>query len=231
MNIDMYGSRYTLIPILNKGSDYNINLENVYLGSNLESQFSKVTKLNKTYIKNKFTKYDYLEQLTDLQKTFRRFSGRSENNVIIIDFMMESKMVSLVNNVKLTDSLLLKYSLTEDIKEQKNLSLTNKFNNLVKLMDNFIKLLNHYDLVILNKVKLSDYAIDQMNEDELINFKLQETIIELCESLLIKMCNNIVTIPFIYEDDNFKEKYLFDKVYQEHLINSLNTILENAEMK
>lgn len=231
MNIDMYGSRYTLIPILNKGSDYDIHLENVYLGSNLESQFSKVTKLNKTYIKNKFTKYDYLEQLTDLQKTFRRFSGRSENNVIIIDFMMESKMVSLVNNVKLTDSLLLKYSLTENIKVQKNLSLTNKFNNLVKLMDNFIKLLNHYDLVILNKVKLSDNAIEQMNEDELINFKLQETIIELCESLLIKMGNNIVTIPFIYEDDNFNEKYLFDKVYQEHLINSLNTILENAEMK
>lgn len=231
MNIDMYGSRYTLIPILNKGPDYDIHLENVHLGSNLESQFSKVTKFNKTYIKNKFTKYDYLEQLTDFQKTFRRFSGRSENNVIIIDFMMESKMVSLVNNIKLTDSLLLKYSLTEDIEKKKNLALSNKFNNLVNLMDNFIKLLDHYDLVILNKIKLSDNVTDQMNEEELIHFKLQETIIDLCESLLIKMGNNIVTIPFIYENNNFDEKYLFDKVYQDHLINSLNIILENAEMK
>lgn len=231
MNIDMYGSRHTLIPILNKGFAYDIHLDNVYLGSNLESQFSKVTKFNKTYIKNKFTKYDYLEQLTDFQKTFRRFSERSENNVIVIDFMMESKMVSLVNNIKLTDSLLLKYSMTEEIKTQKNLSISNKFNNIISLMDNFVKLLEHYDLVILNRVKISDNTLEKMNDEKLLHFKLQETIIEICESLLIKKCSNVVAIPFIYENNNFDEKYLFDKTYQDHLITSLNKALENANMK
>lgn len=231
MNIDMYGSRYTLIPILNKGLSYDIQLGNVHIGSNLESQFSKVTKFNRTYIKKKFTKLDYLEQLTDFQKTFRRFSERSENNVIIIDFMMESKMVSLVNNIKLTDSLLLKYSLTEEIKMQKKVPLSHKFNNIINLMDNFIKHLKHYDLVVLNKVKLSENLIDKMSEEELLHFKLQEDIIEICESLLVKMGSNVVEIPFIYEKNSFDEKYLFDTVYQEHLVNSLNKILEKANMK
>lgn len=218
INIDLYGSRYTLIPLMRNATQLKLEINKAYLGSSLTSQYAKTQRVDTKLIKKTLNKYEELEVMNDRLKLFRRFSKQTKSNTIIIDFLYEGYEIVNSDSGRLT---LTSANQKIDKKSSENTILTkgSRINTIKKNMDNFIGDLETFDKVILNKLRISKYVKNEDNnlilKDNIQEINIMNSIIETYEDLIINEIKTIDIIP-LYRD-YCNEGYWFSPDYLNHV--------------
>lgn len=219
-SLDIYGSRYTLIPIMRSAEDIGYDIKKAYLGSSLSSQYAKTQKVDTKLVKKRLNSYEELEVLNDRLKLFRRFSSRTESRTIVVDFLNEG--FEVINSVtgRLT---FLPANVKFDVKinEIKYLSKDSRINLIDENLNTFIKDLNHYDRIVLNKLRLPKYKKTKTNnyilKENIENINVMNSFIESFEDLFLEKMEKVEVIS-LYKEHVY-EGYWFSKEYLQHVKN------------
>lgn len=217
-SLDVYGSRYTLIPIMRSAEDIGYDIKKAYLGSSLSSQYAKTQKVDIKLVKKRLNSYEELEVLNDRLKLFRRFSSRTESRTIIVDFLNEGFEVinSLTGRITYIPA-----NVKFDIKknEIKYLSKDIRIEQIEENLNTFIKDLNHYDRIVLNKLRLPKYNKTKTNnyilKDSIEIINVMNSFIESFEDLFLEKMEKVEVIPLYKE--HIYEGYWFSKEYLQHV--------------
>ncbi|QQD85671.1 DUF6270 domain-containing protein [Jeotgalicoccus sp. ATCC 8456] len=217
MNIDVYGSRYTLIPLMRSAEELGFNLNKAYLGSSLSSQYTKTQKLDVNLAETRLGEYEQLEVLNDRLKLFRRFSSQSLSEVIVIDFVYEAFEVVTSAQGRLT---LTPANQKFDRESTRNIRMTkdSRLNLVSENINLFVKDLNKFDKVILNKLRLPKYIKKTEDKFELRSdietVNIMNAFIESFEDLLIEKLDGVHVVP-LYENHHL-DAYWFSQNYLQH---------------
>lgn len=227
MKVDLYGSRPSLINLLNNRSNLQIEINKAYIGTSFDSQMKKATKIDERLMKKYLNEYEQLELLVDSRKLFRKLQNISESNIIFIDFLSEGKTVMKINDGVLLQNLSLKRCI-KNIEEGREISIDRKVKDLNVITDNFIKYLSTYDLIILNKLrhpkrKKTSYGYQNKNNLDHVNFLNYYT--ESFEDLILEKMTNIEVIEEYDIPKNLVEGYYYERNYIEYFLNRSIEIL------
>lgn len=227
MKVDLYGSRPSLMNLLNNRSNLQIEINKAYIGTSFDSQMKKATKIDERLMKKYLNEYEQLELLVDSRKLFRKLQNISESNIIFIDFLSEGKSVVKINDGVLLQNLSLKRCI-KNIEEGQEISIDRKVKDLNVITDNFIKYLSTYDLIILNKLrhpkrKKTSYGYQNKNNLDNVNFLNYYT--ESFEDLILEKMSNIEVIEEYDIPKNLVEGYYYDRNYIEYFLNRSIEIL------
>jgi len=158
MNIDIFGSK-VILEILNdiqEKNDYNI--DSIYIGTTLESQYSQsISPQDKYY--NELIEDDKKIIETDFKKLFRRESGHSANDTLIVDFYSERHSIARLNGSSVT----INASVNRYIGDTKTqiISMEQRNNQLENLIQKFNESIKNYRNVILLEIYLCNKYIDE----------------------------------------------------------------------
>lgn len=226
MNIDLYGSRYTLIPLMRNATHLELEINKAYLGSSLASQYAKTQKIDTKQVKKKLNEYEELEVLNDRLKLYRRFSKQTKSKTIIIDFLYEGYQIVNSDYGRLT---LTSSNRKFDKKNTENKLLTKeaRINLIDHNIEAFIHDLIDFDKVILNKLRLPKYEKKQgenlVLKENIQHINIMNSFIESFEDLLIKNIENIDVIP-LYEKHHI-DGYWFSQDYLNHFKRQFDLII------
>lgn len=210
MLIDIYGSRSHLMSLFEVNTSENLVVSNIFIGTTIESQNSKEITINEEKMNEITSPYELIELNTDMSKRFRRFNSYVKSNVIILDFLHEGReSIRFKSGTLVNRPVLRRYGYSQG--NGNILSLDNKIKNVENYVNDLIKYIESYDLVIVNKLrnpkKINDNNISLKVEDlERINFLNYYA--ENFEDILINKMKNIRVIP------EFKSVNQLEKGYQ-----------------
>lgn len=227
INIDLYGSRYTLIPLMRSAEELEFEISKAYLGSALTSQFAKTQKIDTKYVKKISNKYEELEILNDRLKLFRRFSSHSKSSTIVIDFLNEGYDVLNLEQGRITLT-------PASIKFDKNnsrkmiMSKETRIQDIENNLNTFINELDQFDKIILNKLRISKYRTDENGrtvlKDNIQEINVMNSVIESYEDLTLDKLNRIEIIPLY--DNHEIEGYWFASEYLNHFKKHIDIFIE-----
>lgn len=225
--VDLYGSRYSLIPLMRNQMKLNIDINKAYLGSSLFSQYAKTRRIDYRRIDNRLNKYEELEVMNDNLKLFRRFVNHTRSTVIVIDFLYEGTEVVNTEEGRITcTNSNIKYE--KNLELNKNLSFNSKLNSIDNNLKNFINDLSKFDIVIINQLRNPKYKIENNTsvlKPDVSSINMSNSIIESFEDLLFNKLNTVKVIP-LFEKHN-EEGYWFTSEYIEHFVKYLERIIND----
>src|SRR5699024_2458697 len=198
MRVDLFGSRFSLIPLMRNMKQIGYDINKAYLGSAISSQYAKTQRVDHRQIKKKLIQYEELEVLNDRLKLFRRFSKNTNSSWIVVDFLYEGNDILTASTGRLT-------STPANIKYDRSITkykVLNKDVRVDQIEDNikaFIHDLKNYDKIILNRLRYPKYEINSSGEKVLKNninqINFMNSIIESYEDLLLSKINTVKVIP------------------------------------
>ena len=231
MRLDVYGSRSLLMNILKLRTKLNIKLNEVYIGTTVDSQMKKEHKLDRDILNEIISEYEVLELMTDVEKRFRRFHEFSKSNILIVDFLQEGKNLAKFNEGTFTVRPVLKrygFNLAKG-----KVLFNDKANNIERYVEKFLEYTESYDLIILSKMRTPKYLEEIPDEPKLkpnfseVNFLNYYAM--TFEELLVEKSDKIKCLPNFSNIDDLNEKYMQKKSYSEFLENELNRILNDYQ--
>jgi len=231
MRLDVYGSRSLLMNLLKLRSKLNIKLNEVYIGTTIDSQMKKEYKLERSILNEIVSEYEVLELMTDVEKRFRRFHDFSKSNILIVDFIQEGKNLAKFSEGTFTVRPVLKrYGFNL---ENGKVLFNDKANNIERYVDRFLEYTESYDLIVLSKMRTPKYLEGSSGEVELkpnfaeVNFLNYYAM--TFEELLIEKSDKVRCLPDYTNINDLNENYMKKKSYNEFFENELKKILNEHQ--
>jgi|SRR5699024_3151415 len=231
MRLDVYGSRSLLMNLLKLRTNLNIELNEVYIGTTIDSQMKKEHKLDRSILKKIISEYEVLELMTDVEKRFRRFHNFSKSNILIVDFLQEGKNLAKFNEGTFTVRPVLKRYGFNMMKGK--VLFDDKSNNIERYVERFLEYTESYDLIILSKMRTPKYLEGNSDKRELkpnfaeVNFLNYYAM--TFEELLVEKSDKIKCLPEFSNINDLNEKYMQKKSYSDFLENELKRILNEYQ--
>src|SRR5699024_469461 len=225
------GSRSLLMNLLKLRSKLNIKLNEVYIGTTIDSQMKKEYKLERSILNEIVSEYEVLELMTDVEKRFRRFHDFSKSNILIVDFIQEGKNLAKFSEGTFTVRPVLKrYGFNL---ENGKVLFNDKANNIERYVDRFLEYTESYDLIVLSKMRTPKYLEGSSGEVELkpnfaeVNFLNYYAM--TFEELLIEKSDKVRCLPDYTNINDLNENYMKKKSYNEFFENELKKILNEHQ--
>src|SRR5699024_11143359 len=198
MRVDLYGSRSFLVNILKLRSKLNLELNDVFTGTTIDSQMKKELPVDENRFENFISNHEILEIKTDFLKRFRKYHSFTKSNILLVDFMHEGKLLMRFKDGTVAKRPVLNrygYKWTDG----KELTHEDKLSRVEEYVDNFIEYLSSYDLVIINKTRIPKYKRDEngksLLKDEIKSINFLNFYAETFEDILISKKKDVVVVP------------------------------------
>ncbi|TVT28881.1 hypothetical protein FO441_00960 [Salinicoccus cyprini] len=220
MKVDVYGSRLLLINMLNLRFDLNVEINNAFIGTTIDSQVKKAVRVDNSKLNSFTSNYELLEIKTDFHKRLRRFHKFSKSSIIVLDLLHEGKpLIKFEEGVLTKRAVLKRYGYQWS--DGKTLSYEEKIININQYVDILVDYLSSYELIILNQSRSPKY---ELNDDgkrtlkkniEEINFLNFYT--ETFEDLLSQKLKKVYIIPEYKSISDLHDGYSKEEEYHAFL--------------